>query len=93
MTNPFNNALYLIFVRDDVWDKGTKLVGQDPAKVRRDEFGYIIHRDDYGDRKSPFGWEIDHILPKSRGGSDELSTLRPLHWRVNSGLGGLLSRS
>jgi len=44
---------------------------------------------------SPYGWEIDHIFPVSRGGLDVFPNVRALHWRNNvrrgnGGGGGLM---
>jgi len=36
---------------------------------------------------SRFGWTIDHILPKARGGTNALKNLRPLHWLNNAAKG------
>ena len=45
----------------------------------------------YGDRTSEYGWEIDHIIPKSKGGTDDICNLQPLHWDNNVAKGeGLL---
>jgi hypothetical protein len=74
-----------------VWAKGHVIVGYDPAIWRRDDFGHIMKFSEYGDRQSTYGWEIDHIIPNALSGSDDIANLRPLHHKINAGLGGVLA--
>lgn len=34
-------------------------------------------------RRSPMGLSLDHVRPRSLGGSDEIDNLRPVHFRCN----------
>lgn len=70
---------------DDVWAKGTITNPGQENEWRKDQCGAWIKYGNYGDRNSPYGWEIDHITPESKGGKSILSNLRPLHWKNNAG--------
>ena len=67
---------------NEVWEKGTKVSGQDASKWRKDQCRAWIYKASYG-KQSEYGWEIDHIKPKAQGGTDDLSNLRPLQWENN----------
>jgi len=66
-----------------VWGKATIVSGNDSNVFRKDQCSAWIARQQYGNRKSSYGWEIDHITPESKKGGDELSNLRPLQWENN----------
>ena len=67
-----------------VWNNATIVNGVDSQIWRKDTCGAWIYRYAYGDRQSDYGWEIDHIIPQSKGGSDDFGNLRALHWGNNA---------
>lgn len=71
---------------DLVWEKAHAIEGYDSTKWRQDFAGAWIQKDQYG-IQSPLGWEIDHMVPRSHGGGDELVNLFPIHWRNNEAKG------
>lgn len=70
-----------------VWNKGKAIGENDPKVWRQDECGAWMQYSKYGDRKSTYGWEIDHITSQDHNGTDALSNLRPLQWENNASKG------
>lgn len=66
-----------------VWNKALGIPGRDMRLWRQDQCGAYMYRDHYGNTNSKWGWEIDHIQPVSKRGTDDLSNLQALHWQNN----------
>ena len=73
------------------WAKAQIVVGHDPSAIRKDVCGAWIKWVDYGNTASQYGWEVDHIYPESRGGTDHPDNLQALHWQNNRAKGDSIS--
>ena len=80
---------------NNAWEQASVLDGRDKEVWRRDPCGALIKRDDYGNRSSEYGWEIDHVVSKAflieAGASEEeidnQDNLRAMHWANNDSKG------
>ena len=65
-----------------VWAKATNNHEQIELEAF-DVCGKLMLWDEYGNRHSEYGWEIDHILPREKGGRTTIENLQPLNWKSN----------
>lgn len=75
--------------KDKVWALAAIIGGKDPNTHRQDPYGNVMYKASYG-QATPMGWEIDHIIPPSRGGSDDIINLQALNTSVNRSKGNSL---
>jgi len=64
------------------WKKARRIKGKNPNLYRRDSHGNTIYKPAYG-RNSPMGWQVDHMHPVSKGGSDHPRNLQALQTKAN----------
>lgn len=64
------------------WNKAKPIAGKNSNLWRRDSAGNQIHKPAYG-KHGPQSWEVDHIKPKSKGGTDSPRNLQALQTRAN----------
>lgn len=68
-----------------IWNKGLEIPGFNPKEYRQDFAGAWIQYSAYGNTTSElnFGWEIDHIKPEAKNGSNYFDNLQPIQWKNN----------
>ena len=78
-------------LKNIAWCSALIIPEHNPDHIRQDACGAWIVYEDYNNRDSMFGWEIDHIYPVSRLRClgvpevlwDNPLNIRALHWRNN----------
>ena len=78
-------------IAGSIWSKASRIRGKSPTQYRKDPYGNTMHRRSYG-KSSTMGWEVDHIKPKSLGGSNATRNLQALNTRVNRSKGNALKK-
>ena len=68
--------------KERIWEKGKIIKDKNPNLYREDPYGHTIYKPSYG-KTSNMGWEIDHMKPVSKGGTDHINNLQPTFWRKN----------
>lgn len=63
-----NVSTYMVL---HVWEKASSVAGYDPDIWRKDFAGAWIRKDSYG-LHTKYGWEVDHLQPLSKGGTNDL---------------------
>jgi len=74
------------YCKDAVWKKGKKIKGYNSDEWRKDVYDNIINYNDHG-KTTEYGWDIDHYIPKSKRGSDDISNLHPVQYSKNRSMG------
>ncbi len=77
--------------KQKAWENATTVRGKNPDLYRKDPYGNVMYKSSYG-KASQMGWDVDHITPQSKGGSDATRNLQALNASVNRGKGASLQK-
>ena len=66
------------------WARTSPVSGQGHSwEFRKDCLGNLVRYADYGNRHSPFGWELEYIVARAGAGTDP-ENMQALHWKANA---------
>ena len=75
--------------KDRVWELAKPIQGKDKNLFRADPYNNQLYKPSYG-KDTKQGWNIDHIVPQSKGGSDNIRNLQALQSNLNKSKGNTL---
>jgi 5-methylcytosine-specific restriction endonuclease McrA len=75
-----------------VFNLAKPIVGKDPKLYRQDPYKNQMYLHSRG-KCSKQGWDIDHIKPSSKGGSDSIRNLQALNPSINRSKGNTLVKA
>lgn len=75
--------------KEKAWNNAKTIRGKNHNMYRQDPYCNIMYKPSYGGN-SAMSWEVDHIKPVNRGGSDATRNLQALNTSVNRSKGDSL---
>lgn len=78
-----NTSCELSSRQKKLWEMRAIIPGKNPDVWRMDVCGNPIKYCDYANRYSQYGWELDHMISRANGGSNDISNLHALQWYEN----------
>ena len=82
------NQVHMTMLEDlkrAAWARTSPVPGQPNSwEFRKDCLGHLLRYADFGNRHSPFGWELDFIVARAIGGSGDTENLQALHWKATA---------
>jgi len=61
------------------------------SEIGYDFAGWEVRKGAYGQERSKYGWNIDHILPLSKGGTNDYNNLQVTHIDTNNERGNKIT--